>query len=572
VKGWRDVAGGSATISNPASGGNTGGSGDGYLAWTTNDSGRAGGSPTDESTWASTDTNLDGNLWTKYGSDIFVTFDVKVDGSQEISNYDVIMSNTSSWGTWTQQVTLPTPQTSADGWVTHKHRLTQSWDDATAEANGWQNAVYWGSASDFSSFMEITNYAQVEVFHLNNEQATGGLDNFGFEAGDPVPLPTSFTWNLTGLGDWHQGGSWTPGGGPPNSDRHTAVFGGNIIGASTVLADDPVTVNRIEFNSSKTYAIAGLGGINLVAETGDSMTLPTIAVSNQGSHQFQTIVNLLDDTTADAASNSTLNFNNQINTNGNALNLTGAGVVNLNHSVIGGGAVSGSGTLGTASNTSLGGDLTSTGTLAIEIRGTGEGSGSVPTDFSRFDVSGAANLDGAVDINLVDFTPAAGTNFTILTTTNGINFVGGSTGIGDLNLTGNSTDFSLALGNGGNDLVLSYLATGGVAGDFNGNGIVDAADYTVFRDNLGGDSAVLNGNGSGAATVVQADYDLWKQNFGSSGTGTGSSAAVPEPSAACLLILGGLVTTLARLTPSRHMLWHAASARRRAIHGANPPL
>ena len=77
---------------------------------------------------------------------------------------------------------------------------------------------------------------------------------------------------------------------------------------------------------------------------------------------------------------------------------------------------------------------------------------------------------------------------------------------------------------------------GGLAGDYNGNGTVDAADYTIFRDNLGGDSAVLGGNGSGAATVVVADYDLWKQNFGPSGTG--STAAVPEPTG---LILLGLV-------------------------------
>ena len=85
-------------------------------------------------------------------------------------------------------------------------------------------------------------------------------------------------------------------------------------------------------------------------------------------------------------------------------------------------------------------------------------------------------------------------------------------------------------------VALSVQGPAGLDGDYNNDGMVDAADYTIYRDNLGSDSAVLNGNGSGAATVVQADYDLWKQNFGSSGTG--SSAGVPEPSAICLLILG----------------------------------
>ena len=77
----------------------------------------------------------------------------------------------------------------------------------------------------------------------------------------------------------------------------------------------------------------------------------------------------------------------------------------------------------------------------------------------------------------------------------------------------------------------------GIAGDFNADGTVDAADYTVYRDNLGGDSAVLNGNGAGGTTVRHADYALWKQNFGTSGTG--SSAAVPEPASLVLMLLVG---------------------------------
>jgi len=81
------------------------------------------------------------------------------------------------------------------------------------------------------------------------------------------------------------------------------------------------------------------------------------------------------------------------------------------------------------------------------------------------------------------------------------------------------------------------------SGDYNGDDVVDAADYTIWQDNLGGDSSVLGGNGSGAPTVVQADYELWKQNFGNSSTGIG--AAIPEPSAA-VLALAGLVGLVVR--------------------------
>ena len=361
---------------------------------------------------------------------------------------------------------------------------------------------------------------------------------------DTVPSPTVmtvgtvYTWSDDVSGNWTAPGNWAKDGtgSVPNSTEHTAIFGSAIQSAQTIFTNEPVTVQSIEFDNTNQHVIAGIGPVIIQADSGDgSITVKQTA--NQGSPQFQVPVSLGSTTNVDGGSSS-VDFNNQINTNGNALNLTG--VVNLNHSVTGGGAVSGSGTLGTASNTSLGGDLTSTGTLAIEIRGTGEGSGSVPTDFSRFDVSGAANLGGAVDISLVDFTPTAGTNFTILTTTNGINFVGGSTGIGDLNLTGDSTDFSLALGNGGNDLVLSYLASGGVEGDFNGNGTVDAADYTLWRDSLGTNNPLQNDPVGGQ--VSEAQYLIWKNNFGSSlpGNGGSSSAAVPEPATLTLFLLAAL--------------------------------
>ena len=53
-------------------------------------------------------------------------------------------------------------------------------------------------------------------------------------------------------------------------------------------------------------------------------------------------------------------------------------------------------------------------------------------------------------------------------------------------------------------------------GDFNNDGFVDAADYSVWQNYLGSGSSFLNGNGTGEDLVVQADYDLWYNNFGNS--------------------------------------------------------
>lgn len=70
-------------------------------------------------------------------------------------------------------------------------------------------------------------------------------------------------------------------------------------------------------------------------------------------------------------------------------------------------------------------------------------------------------------------------------------------------------------------------------GDFNGDHIVNAADYTVWRNGLG-------------TTYTPADYDVWKDHFGataSPGAAASSAATVPEPNATAILIaaIGALV-------------------------------
>ena len=48
-----------------------------------------------------------------------------------------------------------------------------------------------------------------------------------------------------------------------------------------------------------------------------------------------------------------------------------------------------------------------------------------------------------------------------------------------------------------------------------GNGIVDAAGYTVWRDFLGRTGIGLAADGNGNGTIDAGDFEVWKTHFGS---------------------------------------------------------
>ncbi len=72
-----------------------------------------------------------------------------------------------------------------------------------------------------------------------------------------------------------------------------------------------------------------------------------------------------------------------------------------------------------------------------------------------------------------------------------------------------------------------------VDGDYSGNGLIDAADYTVWRDSLGADT-LPNRSPLISGEVGQEDFDFWKAQFAGSGSSL-SVAPVPEPNAFLLM-------------------------------------
>ena len=86
-------------------------------------------------------------------------------------------------------------------------------------------------------------------------------------------------------------------------------------------------------------------------------------------------------------------------------------------------------------------------------------------------------------------------------------------------------------------LTLNLIGAAVLAGDFNSDGLVNAADYTAWRDGLG-------------TTYTIDDYDVWKAHFGESAAGAAARfSSVPEPTVYALLITAAAWTLLRRQLP-----------------------
>ncbi len=115
---------------------------------------------------------------------------------------------------------------------------------------------------------------------------------------------------------------------------------------------------------------------------------------------------------------------------------------------------------------------------------------------------------------------------------------GASQAIGTYGSLASSAMFKSSYFAGTGILNVTELVLTAIPGDYNNDGIVNAADYTVYRDNVGQPDGTLINDLVGGV-VGAAQYTQWAENYGATEPppAEASSLSVPEPTA---LVLAGI--------------------------------
>jgi hypothetical protein len=159
------------------------------------------------------------------------------------------------------------------------------------------------------------------------------------------------------------------------------------------------------------------------------------------------------------------------------------------------------------------------------------------TNFGHVEVVGDLYLDGELQVDFGDaYSPQAGDSFSLASVAGGIT---GALSVSALSEMPAGLNLKVAVES--HSLALNVV----LAGDYNFDGSVDAADYTVWRDALQSDNLAADGNNDGS--VDNSDLEVWKTHFGATSLGS-AALAVPEPGT-CWLLLAvlGLAAITGRL-------------------------
>ena len=250
---------------------------------------------------------------------------------------------------------------------------------------------------------------------------------------------------------------------------------------------------------------------------------------------------------------------------------TGSGTVTVNNGTLGGtGAIAGAVVVNTGAHVAPGTSIESLDVGSLTLN-----AGAI-LDFELDTIAGVDTSD-RINVTLTDGLTIEGGSVTIANAgamTDGtytlINYAGTIMGSGLSTFlstppTGPAGFAYSLINNTANTSIDLIVTAAGIPGDYNNNGVVDAADYVIWRKHLGTNTQLANEvSGVTPGSVTQDDYNEWRARFGNtSGSGTDSRLAgeqsVPEPTTVLFVLVGApLITWRQRIGVTRY---RSASAR-----------
>ncbi|TWT42944.1 aspartyl protease family protein [Botrimarina hoheduenensis] len=327
-----------------------------------------------------------------------------------------------------------------------------------------------------------------------NPSTGGGGASPGVYISDPVT--TNFTWvSASSAAPWSAGGSWNAAA-TPNYLSVTRV--------EHVAGGDQRAVVTGQQQASEIFAKGGTAGQRMTIAIGAGAKLTTFSGTTLETGAVIELTNGVLDTQYLDIRGGRLE--------GTGLVRTGSGPIDGQVEVIAGIIAPGAAGAGVLT---LEGRYAHGENALLEI---GLGGVTAGTEYDQLLIDGSAVLRGDLAVSLINagaglFAPSIGDRFEILT----YEQRGGV--FSSLTLpTGYLWDVQYTP----TALVLEVSGLA-IPGDFNADGQVDIADYTTWRDGLG-------------SVYSQADYQIWKNNFGMMSPANANS--VPEPSLAILLLIG----------------------------------